>query len=142
MLLIGACEPGGSLNAMGCSPLGNVPKPAAHRPRRGTARVPPFSAELRPSLRSSKAVGAAADLSPGALVLPSGIPTSSDRVVALKKDFPKVNLRFHSPCPAVCLEQQCRTWLWYREPESSSLGCFLFPNFYKSAAFSETRIPE
>lgn len=144
MLLICACEPAGSLSLTGCSPL---PEPAPRRPQHGTARVPPpLSLEMRPSRNSSKAVGAAADLSLGALVLHSSTPLSCGCVIIMKKDFSKVTLCVRScslaACdPAICLEQQCRTWLWYSEPESGSLGCFVFPNFYELAAFRETKIP-
>lgn len=111
-----------------------------------TAQVPPFSLEMRPSKNSSKVVGAAADLSPGALVLHSSIPMNSGRVIIMKKYFSKVTPCAHSCSlaardPAICLEQQCRTWLWYSESESRSSGCFVFPNFYKLAAFRETKIP-
>ena len=101
---------------------------------------------MKPSINSSKAVGAAADLSPGTLVLHSSIPMSNGHVIITKKDFSKVTLRVGSrrpaACdPAICLDQQCRTWLWYSELESRSSGCFVFPNFYELAAFRETKIP-
>lgn len=142
MRLVCACEP---------PPVGSPPCPSLLPAEPGTARVPLLSSELRPPVNSLKAVGAAADLSPGALVLRSGIPVSSSpvsssRVVIMKKDFSKVTLCVRgcglAACdPAICLEQQCRTWHWYSEPESRSSGCSGFPNFNEVVAFGEAEIP-
>jgi len=51
----------------------------------GEPSLPPRSLEMRPSINSSKAAPAAAELSPGALVLPSSIPVSGGHVIRTKK---------------------------------------------------------
>lgn len=85
---------------------------------------------MRPSVNSLEAIRTRADLSPGVVVLPTGLPTSSGRVVVVEKDFSKVTLCACSGSlaahdPAISAEQ-CRTWLCYRELERADPWAGLF----------------
>lgn len=93
--------------------------------------MPPLPLGMRPSVNSLKAVRTLADPSPGVLVLPTSLPTSSGRVVIVKKDFSKVTLHARSCSlaardPAISVEQQCRTWLCCRELERADPQAVLF----------------
>lgn len=116
------------MEPLGCSPLlPSCPQsPACH----GMSATTPG----RPPVNSLEAVRTLADLSPGALVLPTSLPTNSGSAVVVEKDFSKVTLRASlAACdPAISAEQQCRTWLCCRELERADPWADLFFQTFQS----------